>query len=228
MESFVIQQFIQGSLRLAELLKKVLLRYTHPAPAAQCRRKLQIASYRSLWKMNSMIIADSINITALQIADTEELIKLVNSAYRGDSSKKGWTTEADLLDGIRTDESAIRSQLERPGASMLVAKNSTNQLLGCVYLQAQGFHLYLGMLTVAPDLQGGGLGKQLLAAGEAYGRSIGCSSVVMTVIDVRHELIDWYKRRGYNPTGEIKPFPSDPSFGIPKQPLQFMIMEKRL
>ncbi|MEO5890081.1 MAG: GNAT family N-acetyltransferase [Ferruginibacter sp.] len=173
-------------------------------------------------------MTDALKISRLENNDTEELISLVNSAYRGESSKKGWTTEADLLDGIRTNEKAIQAQIDQPGAVMLTAKDETGRMVGCVYLLKQTHRLYLGMLTVAPDIQAKGIGKQLLIAAENYGRQINCTSIIMTVIDIRHELIDWYKRKGYHDTGEIKPFPSDPSFGIPKQPLQFTVLEKKL
>ncbi|MEP7144673.1 MAG: GNAT family N-acetyltransferase [Ferruginibacter sp.] len=171
---------------------------------------------------------NTLNISPLVNDDIEALISLVNSAYRGESSKKGWTTEADLLGGIRTDQKSIQAQIEKPGATMLTARDEANTLVGCVYLLQQGHQLYLGMLTVAPDIQARGIGKQLLFAAEKYGREINCSSVVMSVIELRHELIDWYKRHGYESTGEIKPFPSDPSFGIPKQPLQFIVLEKKI
>ena len=171
---------------------------------------------------------DTLNISRLENDNIEELINLVNSAYRGESSKKGWTTEAHLLDGIRTNQQSIQSQIQRPGAIMLTATDKDNRLVGCVYLEQQGHQLYLGMLTVAPDIQSKGIGKQLMAAAEKYGREINCTSITMTVIDIREELIDWYKRKGYRCTGETKPFPADPSFGIPKQPLRFIVLEKKI
>jgi predicted N-acetyltransferase YhbS len=173
-------------------------------------------------------MTDDLTIAPIEQKDIPELVALVNSAYRGESSKKGWTTEADLLGGIRTSERSLQEMLQKPGATMLTAKNETEQIVGTVYLQQQGHQVYLGMLTVAPDIQAKGIGKQLLQAAEDFARKINCSSIVMTVIDIRHELIDWYKRKGYQPTGEIKPFPTDPEFGIPKQPLQFIVLEKKL
>ena len=165
-------------------------------------------------------------ISALESEEIPALVALVNSAYRGESSKKGWTTEADLLDGIRTDEHSIKTLMQQPGAQILVAHNSGNNLIGCVYLFKQNANLYLGMLTVAPDIQAQGIGKQLLAAAEAHAKASQCASIVMSVIDSRKELIAWYERHGFFATGETKPFPSDPAFGIPRQPIQFIIMEK--
>ena len=153
-------------------------------------------------------------------------MQLVNSAYRGEGAKAGWTTEADLLDGLRTDEVSLTKTLEGPGASILVSVNEQDEIIGCVYLQQNGSVLYLGMLTVKPNLQAKGIGKQLLNAANAHALESGCSKITMTVISVRAELIAWYERHGYIKTGETKPFPKDPSFGIPKQDLEFLVLEK--
>lgn len=173
-------------------------------------------------------MTNSFSISKIEQEDLSTLVNLVNSAYRGESSKKGWTTEADLLDGQRTDLKSIEELLLKPGAIILTAKNETKQLLGSVYLDKQGKKLYLGMLTVAPDLQGKGIGNQLLIAAEKYAREIDCHTIRMTVIDIRHELIEWYNKKGYKGTGEIEPFPADPAFGQPKRPLQFTVLEKKL
>ena len=163
--------------------------------------------------------------TANQI---QALNRLVNSAYRGESSRRGWTTEADLLDGIRTDEAGLREMLTNADATILTYATE-NQLLGCVYVEKRANSLYLGMLTVAPEQQNEGIGRQLLAAAEAHGRSTGCQTIRMTVIPQRTELVAWYTRRGYVPTGETHPFPADnPRFGLPKEPLSFIVLEKTL
>lgn len=159
--------------------------------------------------------------------DIPALNRLVNSAYRGESSKKGWTTEADLLSGIRTDEPGLTTMIQNPNAIILLYKEDA-QLLGCVYLEKKSDELYLGMLTVSPEAQAKGIGKNLLTAAELIARNQHCSAITMTVITVRHELIAWYERRGYRSTGEIKPFPNDPSFGLPKQPLEFTVMRKEI
>jgi ribosomal protein S18 acetylase RimI-like enzyme len=158
--------------------------------------------------------------------DLPELNQLVNSAYRGDSSRKGWTTEADLLDGIRTDEAGLQEMMQEPDAAILCCRNEKDELLGCVYLKKKNNQLYLGMLTVNPELQGGGIGKQLLMAADERARTLQCSAITMTVISVRAELIAWYERHGYHRTGETAPFPTDPRFGIPKQALEFIVLEK--
>lgn len=160
--------------------------------------------------------------------DVPALNALINSAYRGDSSRRGWTTEADLLDGIRTDEAGLRAMLANPQVTILKYEDAS-QLIGCVYLEKKGDSLYLGMLTVSPDAQAGGIGKRLMAAAEQVAHDRHCRAITMTVIPQRHELIAFYERRGYRPTGETEPFPmDDPRFGLPKQPLSFMVMEKVL
>jgi ribosomal protein S18 acetylase RimI-like enzyme len=170
----------------------------------------------------------SLHFSIASETDTPQLVKLVNSAYRGDISKKGWTTEANLLDGIRTDEEALAKLIHQPGSVILKCTNESNDLMGCVFLQNQAGQMYLGMLTVSPFIQAQGIGKEILKASEEYARQQGCSSVMMTVITARHELIAWYERRGYHQTEERRPFPNDPRFGIPKQPLEFVVMEKQL
>ncbi|HYO23050.1 MAG TPA: GNAT family N-acetyltransferase [Flavisolibacter sp.] len=157
--------------------------------------------------------------------DIPALNVLVNSAYRGESSKKGWTTEADLLDGIRTSEESLLQMIGRSHAMIVVAEEE-GVLEGCVYLEKQQDALYLGMLTVRPELQGNGLGAALMKAAEEQARSLGCSRIKMTVITKRHALIAYYLRKGFVDTGERQPFPDDPKFGIPKQPLEFLVMEK--
>ena len=161
--------------------------------------------------------------------DAAALASLVNSAYRGESSKKGWTTEAGLLDGMRTDEAALKELLAQPDTCILKSVDTAGALNGCVCLEKQSGKLYLGMLTVAPGLQNSGIGKQLLHAAESYAQEQHCSTIEMTVISVRQELISWYERHGYMQTGATKPFPADEfRFGIPKKPLMFLILQKSL
>jgi ribosomal protein S18 acetylase RimI-like enzyme len=166
------------------------------------------------------------NISKASEKDIPQLVKLINSAYRGEHSKKGWTTEADLLDGIRTDDAAMEEMLGKDHAVILKFRGDDNSLQGCVYLEKRHYAMYLGMLTVSPTEQAKGIGKQMLAAAEQYAASEQCSSVEMTVISIRQELIDWYLKHGYYITGEKKPFPTDKRFGIPKQPLEFLVLRK--
>lgn len=160
--------------------------------------------------------------------DVPALNRLVNSAYRGDTSRQGWATEADLLDGTRIDEAALLELINKPDTTVLTYAED-GSILGCVELRKEGTGLYLGMLSVRPDLQAKGIGKKLMFAGEDFGRQQGCTKMFMTVISVRNTLIDWYVRHGYRLTGERKPFNMpDERWGIPKQPLEFIVLEKTL
>jgi GNAT superfamily N-acetyltransferase len=162
--------------------------------------------------------------------DLPELSRLVNSAYRGDSARQGWTHEADLLDGIRTSEAMLAEMIVQPDTTILLHRNETDAaLIASVYLEKKGDLMYLGMLTVAPEAQARGLGKQFLREAEAYARTLGCRVVEMTVISRRTELIAWYERRGYALTGEARPFPvEDTRFGLPRMALEFVVMRKIL
>ena len=161
-------------------------------------------------------------------ADVPALVALVNSAYRGEQSRQGWTTEAHLLGGQRTDAAALLDLLTPDEATLLLCSTADGQLCGSVYLHLQGDTLYLGMLSVAPTRQAQGIGKRLLAAAEAHAYRNACSRLRITVISVRTELLAWYERHGYQPTGETEPFPTDTRFGIPRQPLELLVMEKEL
>ena len=162
------------------------------------------------------------------IFDIPALNILINSAYRGETSKKGWTTEEHLLGGIRTDEANLTELLLKENATIL-KYTEKNQIIGSVYLEKQDKKLYLGMLTVSPELQGAGVGKKLIQEAESFARNAKLNTISMTVISVRKELIAFYERRGYKNTGETKPFPmTEPKFGLPKQFLEFIVMEKEI
>jgi N-acetylglutamate synthase-like GNAT family acetyltransferase len=159
-------------------------------------------------------------------ADIPALNKLINSAYRGESSRKGWTTEADLLDGMRCDENTIKEIIELP-ESLFLKYVEDNKILGCLRLDNRGKKMYLGMFAVNPDSQGKGIGKQLLIASEDEARKQNCQVIEMTVISVRYDIIAWYNRHGYLRTGVEKPMEFDgPSAGIPKMDLSFVVLEK--
>ena len=167
-------------------------------------------------------------ITKATQTDVPELNVLVNSAYRGESSKKGWTTEADLLDGLRIDEETLNRYFEDPNIIILKNTDEAGQITGCVYLEVRKPKLYVGMFSVSPLLQGKGVGRDLLVAAEAYAKQLNCQTLVMTVISIRTELISWYERRGYKATGETEPFHDGTKFGIPKQPIELTVLEKEV
>lgn len=163
------------------------------------------------------------------LSDIPHLLPLINSAFRGDSARQGWTHESDLLQGeIRTDEATLEKIIGNPNAVIFKYSNEAGDLEGCVYLHKKERGLYLGMLTVKPELQGAGIGKKLLVAAEIHAREQGCRAVFMTVISVRTELVAWYERHGYRLTGEVQPFEVDRKFGVPTQSLEFVVLEKTL
>jgi GNAT superfamily N-acetyltransferase len=165
-----------------------------------------------------------------EAGDAENLSRLVNSAYRGDSSRRGWTTEADLLGGQRTDPDTVRELISENDSTILLIHRDAD-LIGCVFLQQKADSAYLGMLTVQPDLQASGIGRRLLAWAEDWVfENWRFRRIEMTVIRQRSELIAWYERRGYINTHRIEPFPyGDEKFGLPKQPdLEFIVLEKHL
>ena len=167
--------------------------------------------------------ADETHLPKLQL--------LVNSAYRGEGSKEGWTTEADILGGQRIDQQSLQEIIARPESVILIAEDEdADELVGCVHLAKEGDRCYLGMLTVAPQLQSQGIGKMLLEESEALAQFWDCNKIFMTVISVRSELISWYQKKGFQLTGEKKPFPyGDEKFGLPKRDdLEFVILEKKI
>lgn len=172
----------------------------------------------------------TLTFRAATLADIPALVTLVTSAYRGDASRAGWTTEADMLDGARIDPQGLQADIERPRSTILLAERE-GRLLACAHVADDQGKGYFGMFAVEPTLQGGGVGKQVMDAAEAHAAAAWQLDVMqMTVIDIRDELIAFYERRGYRRTGIKKPFPyGDERFGIPKRDdLQFEILEKPL
>ncbi|HUD40457.1 MAG TPA: GNAT family N-acetyltransferase [Dokdonella sp.] len=181
--------------------------------------------------------------------DVAAIVALVESAYRGEASRAGWTTEADLLDGQRIDAQGVTALIESADASVLLAE-SDGELVACCELRraqapdprrgrggatgpadAEPTSCYFGMFAVRPSAQGGGLGRRVIAHAERLAREDwGCERMRMTVIDLRTELIAWYERRGYRRSGVFEPFPyGDARFGIPRRPdLRFEVLEKPL
>ena len=163
-------------------------------------------------------------------ADVPAIVALVQSAYRGEDSRAGWTTEADVLDGQRIDPEGVAEAIARPDSRVLLAGRG-DALLACAHIEKRGTDGYFGMFAVSPGLQNGGIGRQVLAEAERrVVADFGCTRLRMTVIDLREELIAWYERRGYRRTGEHAPFPyGDERFGIPRRDdLRFEWLEKDL
>ncbi len=162
-------------------------------------------------------------VTTASRADASDLKALLEAAYRGESARRGWNHEADILDDERVAKGELEELLADAAVTMIVARDG-EILVGCVAVSIKGAALaYLGMLCVAPDLQSAGLGRRLLDAAEDHARARGIAAMEMTVIDSRDALIAWYERRGYVRTGETRPFPllRDP-------PVTFVVLEKPL
>jgi len=158
----------------------------------------------------------------------DAVLDLVNSAYRGESSRSGWTTEADLIAGnVRIDQPSLEEVYNLAG-SIILTYHEGDKLIGTVNLQHKKDHLYLGMFSVSPLHQNAGIGKKLLWAAEEYAKHLGLEVIQMSVISVRHELISWYQRNGYVDSGERIPFKEDGMSGKHLRELEFMVLEKKL
>ena len=163
-------------------------------------------------------------------ADLDAIVALVTSAYRGVSSRAVCTIAAVFLAGNRIDAEVLRADIERPGSRVLLAERD-GALLACAHVSEDDGAGYFGMFSVVPGLQGGGIGKQVLAECERIARDDWrLPAMRMTVIDIRDELIAFYERRGYRRTGILKPFPyGDERFGLPRRDdLRFEVLEKAL
>jgi GNAT superfamily N-acetyltransferase len=174
---------------------------------------------------------DELYTTLARAADVPALVELVNGAYRGDSSRRGWTTETDLVGGQRIDAAALAEILAAPDQALLVLRAQSG-LFACAHVSKRAAGVAgLGLLTVRPALQGSGFGRQMLAAAERYAREhFEARQMEMTVIADREELIAWYERRGYRLSGETRPFPyRDERFGVPKRDgLQVVVLTRPL
>lgn len=152
--------------------------------------------------------------------DVPALLALVKSAYRGESSRQGWTTEADLLADDRIDAAGLLAKITAPGSAVLLGTSpaggagapTDQHILACceVLRHPPPSDLsYFGLFAVSPRLQNGGIGKSVLAEAERFAREeMGASRMEMQVVWLREELIAWYVRRGYVIIeGDTRPFP---------------------
>jgi ribosomal protein S18 acetylase RimI-like enzyme len=163
-------------------------------------------------------------------ADVPAIVSLVESAYRGESGLRGWTTESHLLDGQRTDAESVAGLIEREGSLVLLIERD-GALVACCHIEQQGDAGYFGMFAVDPEQQAGGVGRALLAEAERVAHEAWQLPLMrMTVIEQRADLIAWYQRRGYQLTGETGAFPyGQPRFGVPRRDdLRFVYLSKAL
>jgi ribosomal protein S18 acetylase RimI-like enzyme len=164
-----------------------------------------------------------------ELNDAKNVCALVNSVYRGENSKKGWTTEAYMLDGIRIDKESLKKIISKKDNVIILAINE-GEIIGCVHLEQKGSRCHLGMLSVNVNYQDKGIGKKIMEHSEEYAKNeMKCSIMEMKVISQRKELIDFYIRRGYKITGESEPFLLNTHFGEPKSSdLYFEYLTKEL
>lgn len=176
----------------------------------------------------------ALNYRFADVTDAAVIADLVESGYRGERSRAGWTTEADLLDGQRIDVEGVLAVIRDPASRVLLAECEDEggvELLACAQLERKPDYAYFGMFSVRPGLQNGGIGRAVLAEAERIAREDwALAAMRMSVIVQRAELIAWYERRGYARTGEYLPFPyGDERFGKPKRAdLKFEMLVKQL
>jgi N-acetylglutamate synthase-like GNAT family acetyltransferase len=167
-------------------------------------------------------MACDLSVRRASEGDIPALHALIESAYRGETARRGWTHEADLVSTPRTSRDALLTLMRDPDEALLAAYDGA-QLVGCFQLTSRaGGIAYVGLITVAPHLQARGLGKALLAEAEAAAQALfGAQTLELSVVTKRPELVAYYARRGFSATGELIPFPVavDP-------PLQLQIMRK--
>lgn len=160
--------------------------------------------------------------------DIPTLTSLLNRSYRGDSSRAGWTTEADLLSGQRIDEEGLTQLLNDPESLILIA-HSEDRVFATIHAHHENESVHFGLFAVEPSLQGGGIGKELLAYAESEAiRKWGVSTAIMEVITQRSELIGYYERRGYMRTGEMIAFPHSPLWQSKTDNLALAVLKKSL
>jgi hypothetical protein len=175
-------------------------------------------------------LINNIKISTAVSDDADEIKMLVNSVYRGENSKKGWTTEAYFLDGIRITPEKVKEIIDKNN-NVILTFTLNNKIIGCVHLEEKDDTCWLGMLSVDVNYQTNGLGKFIIEKSEDYSVNIfECNEMKMKVIGIRDELINYYLRRGYVLTGETEDFnTSKDVFGKPNQTdLCFKILKKQL
>jgi GNAT superfamily N-acetyltransferase len=162
-------------------------------------------------------------------ADITVAAQVINGAYRGGDDGVGWTHERDLVGGDRISPQELADDLARnPHAALLGAWSPEGNLLGTVWLNptADPHVWYLGLLAVGVEGQAGGVGRGLIAAGEAFAAARGGLRMRLTVIDIRDDLIAWYVRRGYEPTGRFEPFPQ--GYRVLRSGIRLNVLEKAI
>ncbi|HEX9512450.1 MAG TPA: GNAT family N-acetyltransferase [Puia sp.] len=168
----------------------------------------------------------SLTVTKASKEDIAAITRLINSAYRGEPGSRGWTSEGAFMEGERTSEAGLSSFFDQPEKENFKCCTPDNEIVGFMSLEKKEESLYLGLLSVSPKAQANGVGRRLLEFAEAHARSVRKPAIVITVIDIRTELVAWYERRGYLATGKTTPFLA-PGYG-PAVPLHLVEMKKEI
>lgn len=152
----------------------------------------------------------------LERADNDHaqaICDLVNLTYRGEA---GWTTEASIVQGDRTNRNEVEAALSNSNAYFFVTYQA-QMLASCIYVAKEDKHAYIGFFSVHPDLQRKGFGKYVLGQAEAFAlQNMRVHQFVLFVVSQRPELIAFYERRGYSRTGRIEDYPLHLGIGVPK------------
>jgi len=146
-------------------------------------------------------------------ADAAKITSVINSAFH--------IAEGFFLDGNRITQTEVEELLTK-GAFLLA--EADGKLDGCVYVELRGKRSYLGLLSVDPERQQGGLGSFLMNEAENYCRERGSRFMDILIVNLREELPQFYRKRGYVDNGTT-PFPTDAQT---KLPCHFINMTKPL
>jgi ribosomal protein S18 acetylase RimI-like enzyme len=162
-------------------------------------------------------------------ADAMRLVELIRSAYRGEVSRQGWASEADLVGGERIDVDQVLKIIDEPNSMMLVLDGEQDIIACCQLTDLRDGLAHFGTFAVHPSAQGVGLGRRLMAEAERHALTFGANMIEITVLAQQETLISWYERLGFRGTGEKRPFPVDPRFARPlRDDLYFVVLAKTL
>lgn len=161
-------------------------------------------------------------------SDVSALAALINRAYRGESSRLGWTTEADLLSGLRIDGMGVKAIVDDPDSTLWLSEQD-GRIVASLHARHRNGAVHLGLFSVEPALQGAGIGTRLLSFAEAEAKKKWkVRKAVMEVISRRHDLIAYYERHGYHQTGETVAFPTSSLWHPLVSDLEMAVLEKSL